>query len=1093
MMLLPLIAATLCHAQAPFTFDAGTEPLLLQHPTMNATEIVFQFADELWSVPRSGGEARRLTSGVGAERSPYFSPDGKWIAFTGEYDGNQDAYVMPAEGGPPKRLTAHPGADVALGWTRDGKSILFGSTMLANTDLPRLFTVPVTGGFPKPLPLPSGSMGCYSPDGSKIAYVPGIKWETAWKRYRGGQTYSIFVANLADSKVKEIPKENTNDEQPVWVGNKIYYMSDKRGPVGLYSYNTDTGNEKEEIKGEGFDIKSVTAGPGGLVYEKLGSLWTYNPDTKQSQRVPVTIHGDFPGTRAEFKTLQAVSGASLSPNGIRVAVASRGWVLTAPAKKGDIHLLDEKQGVHREGPAWSPDGRTVAYITDVNDRQQLGLWDLSTAKEKTLDLGETPGFYYSPVWSPDSSMVAYRDNKTQLWIVNVKTGVNTKVDTTIYNNPRHTETPAWSPDSKWITWARDLENHYNAIFVYNVDTAKKTCITDGFADADSPIFDKGGKMLYFYASTNIGQSSSWLDLSSLNSVNPVSSVYAVVLKKDDPNPLQPESDEEAAKPDAPAAAPAPAKADAPKAPAKPEAPKFGIDLDGIESRIIALPIPAAVHLGLVPATSGSFLIMSMPPLADALRRPGPPSVGKFSFADRKYTPFYVGGTVIDTSADGSKALVSAGPTVAIVSTAMPVSPGEGLVDLSSTQVKIDPKIEWARMYHEVWRNERLLFYSPTANGISIDEMERRYEPFVKNICSRNDLNYLFIDMLGELCVGHEFPGGGDIPSAKQVPGGLLGADYDFENNRYKIARIYDGERWNPGLYAPLAQPGINAKAGEFLLAIDGKDLAESTDVYEALEGKAGKQVKIKLGPKADGTGSREVTVVPVASEFGLRQRAWEEDNRRYVNKMTNGRGGYVHVPDTAQGGWEAFNRYYYSQVGKDGIVVDERFNHGGLINDFMIHEMKKPLDAVFAPRYGKEWPTPGSAIYGPKVMIINQFAGSGGDMFPWLFRQDKVGPIIGKRTWGGLIAAFGFQTIDGGAINSPDNAFYNPWTHTWDVENWGVSPDIDVDLDPYLWRQGHDAQLDKAIEELNKRLADYKPLDSKHPPYPDRTKLGVRY
>jgi len=769
--------------------------------------------------------------------------------------------------------------------------------------------------------------------------------------------------------------------------------------------------------------------------------------------------------------------------------------MTAPASKGDIHLLDDTQGVHRREPAWSPDGKTVAYISDANDKQQLALWDLATSKERMLDLGETPGFYYSPVWSPDSTKIAYRDNKTQLWMVDVKSGVNTKVDATIYNNPRHIVTPNWSPDSKWITWARDLDNHYNAVFVYNVDTGKKTQITDGFADADSPIFDKGGKYLYFFASTNVGQASSWLDLSSLNSVNRVSSVYAIVLKKDEPNPLQPESDEEAAKaeekPAGPPATPAPA-APAKPAPAKPEPAKNLVDLDGIEQRIITLPLPAAVYVGLTPATSGSFLTMSMSPVADALRPAGLPSIGKFSFSDRKFTPFGRG-VVGGVSNDGSKALIALGLSLSIVSTAMPSPPGTGMVDLSSMQVKIDPKVEWARMYHEVWRNERLLFYSPTINGLNVDEMERRYQPFIKNVCSRSDLNYLFIDMLGELCVGHEFPGGGDIAGARYVPGGLLGADFTFENSRYKLARIYDGERWNPGLYAPLAQPGVNAKVGEFLLEIDGKDLTDSTDVYETLEGKAGKQVKIKLGPTADGKGSREVTVVPVASEFGLRQRAWEEDNRRYVSKMTNGRGGYVHVPDTEQGGWEAFNRYYYAQVGKDGIVVDERFNHGGLINDFMIHEMKKPLDAVFAPRYGKEWPTPGSAIYGPKVMLINQFSGSGGDMFPWLFRQDKVGPIIGKRTWGGLIAAFGFQTIDGGSINSPDDAFYNPWNGTWDVENWGVSPDMDVELDPYLWRQGHDSQLDKGIEELNKRLADYKPLKSQHPAYPDRTKLGVRY
>ena len=1084
---------------------------------MNANQIVFEFADDLWSVPRSGGRAERLTSAPGEESNPFFSPDGKWVAFSGDYDGNVDVYVVPAEGGVPKRLTAHPAPDTVVGWTPDSKDVVFSSPMLANTDLPRLFTVPISGGFPKPLPLPSGTMASFSPDGQKLAYVPGIKWEDAWKRYRGGQTYPIWIANMADSKVKEIPRENTNDEQPAWVGQKIFYMSDKHGPVGIYSYDTMTGNIKEEVKGEGFDVKSLTAGPGGIVYEKLGSINILDLDNRQSHRVPVEIHGDFPEVRTEFKDLNRdFDGAAISPSGVRVAVEARGWVLTAPASKGDVHLLDDVQGVHRRSPAWSPDGRTIAYITEVHKKQQLALWDVAKAKETTLDLGDEPGFYDNLVWSPDSQKVDYTDNKRSYWFIDVKSGKNTKFDTTIFNNPRRPLQATWSPDSKWLTWTRDLENHLDAVFVYSLESAKVTQITDAFADAGSPIFDRGGKMLYFFASTNAGQGTSWLDLSSFNALNEVSSVYAVVLRKSDPNPLEPESDEEKPKEEAPTPkseptppvtppkAPSSQPTNAPKPkeggqpasqemPKKPEKPAFTIDLDNIESRIIALPCPTGSYRGLEPGPANTFFAIIDSPRPTATS-PSRASIGKFSFDDRKFTPWISGPIGIQTTPDGSKALLFTGGSLAIVPTmGPPPQPGQGSVDLSGLKVKIDPKVEWENMYHEVWRNERMLFYSPTINGLNVDEVEKRYEPFLKNIASRDDLNYLFIDMLGELCVGHEFPGGGDTQRGPFVPGGLLDADYEFSGDRYKITRVYTGERWNPNLYAPLAQPGVNAKAGEYLLAIDGKDLTTSTDVYEALEGKAGKQVRIKLGSKPDGSDAREVVVVPVGNEFGLRSRAWEEDNRRYVEKMTNGRGGYVHVPDTAQGGWTAFNRYYYAEVGKDGIVVDERFNHGGLINDFMIREMQKPLDALFAPRYGREWPTPGSAIYGPKVMIANQFAGSGGDMFPWLFRHEKVGPIIGKRTWGGLIAAFGFQLADGGSINSPDIAFYNPWTEKWDVENWGVPPDIEVELDPYQWRQGHDAQLDRAIEELNKRLANYHAPTFKHPPYPDRTKVDIRY
>jgi tricorn protease len=1075
MLLLPMLLAV----QGNPAFDPGPNPLLMQHPTMNETHIVFQFANDLWSVPKAGGDAVRLTSSRGVEASPFFSPDGKSIAFSGEMDGNFDVYTVPSGGGVPKRLTADPAADLVAGWSPDGKSVVFASELLSNTDLPRLFTVSAGGGYPKSLPLPSGTMASFSPDGKKLAYVPGIKWEQAWKRYRGGQTYYIWIADMTDSKVKAIPRDNTNDEQPAWLGNKVFFMSDKRGPVGLYSYDTTSGKVTEEIAGSGFDIKSISAGPGGIVYEKLGSIHIYDPQTKKSSKVPIEIHADFPEVRPQFKDLQQnLSGASISPSGARLAVSARGWVMTVPASKGDARLLDETQGIHRRDPAWSPDGKTVAYITDVNNKQQLALYDLATSKERLLELGESPAYYYAPNWSADNSKIVYTDNRNSIWFVDVKTGKNTKVDSTIYNNPRYGLSPRWSPDSKWLTWSRDLENHLNAIFVYNTETGAKTQVTDGLADARDAIFDRDGKHLYFYASTNVGQGTSWLDLSSFNSQNPTSSVYAVVLRKDLPNPLHPESDEE--KPKETPAGP----------PAKQEEPKFNIDVDGIEYRIISLPIPNGQYVSLEPGPAGSFFA-----LARAGGGPfgGPTNIGKFSFSDRKFTPFAQGASGIQTTPDGSKALLVRGNSFSIVPTAAPPQPGQGGVDLSGLRVKIEPLVEWRRMFHEIWRNEKMLFYSPTTNGIDCDEMDKRYEPFLKNIYSRDDLNYLFIDMLGELCVGHMFPGGGDTPSAGQrVGGGLLGADYSFENGRYKLTRIYDGERWNPGLYAPLAQPGINAKPGEYLLAIDGKDLTDSMDVYESLENKAGKQVRIKLGPSANGVGAREVIVVPVGNEFGLRQRAWAEDNRRYVEKATGGRAGYVHVPDTGFGGWTEFNRYYYAQVGKDGVVIDERFNHGGLINDFMIREMQKPLDALFAPRYGKDWPTPGSSIYGPKVMLINQFAGSGGDMFPWLFRHQKVGKLVGKRTWGGLIAAFGFVLPDGGQINSPDIAFYNPHTNSWEVENWGVAPDIDVELDPYLWRQGRDSQLEKAVEQLNKELAAYKPPKYQRPAYPDRTKI-VRY
>ncbi|MBI1333656.1 MAG: protease [Armatimonadetes bacterium] len=1082
----PLPFFALLAAGRQSAFDPGPNPLLMQHPTMNATTIVFSFAGDLWSVPRTGGDAKRLTSAPGIETYPYFSPDGSTIAFTGQYNGNTDVFTVPVEGGVPKRLTYHPGGEQVQGWTPDGKSIIFASNMLSNTDAPQLFTISKDGGVPQMLPFPMGTMASFSEDGKQLAYVPGFKWQDAWKRYRGGQAYSIWIGQMSDSKVYEIPRKGWNDFQPMWIGDKVYFLTDPKGPVGLSSFDLKSKRVTDEIPGEGFDIKSASAGPGAIVYEKLGSLNLFDLKTKQTTRLNINIRGDFPEVRSQFKDLRGdMTGGSISPSGKRAVLAARGWVMTVPASKGDIHQIDDKQGVHRRDPAWSPDGKTISYISDESGHQQMAFYDAATEKVKLVDLGDSPAYYYgsgASYWSPDSKKIAYYDNRNKLWILDVESGKSTFVDQTTYTDPNVNLVARWSPDSKWITWARDLDSHMQAVFVFSLDSGKKTQITDGLSMAKSPIFDRDGKHLYFFASTNAGPGTSWLDMSSMTSPVLLSSMYCVVLRNDLPNPLQPESDEEVVKTPPP-------PADGDKKDEKPAKPEFTIDLDNIERRIISLPMPTMEYQGLEPGPAGSFFALATPPHVNPQAGSPISTITKWSFADRKATPFGSGRTMT-TTPDGSKALVMGLGGASIVSTAAPMQPGAGTLDLDDMKVKIDPKAEWKSIFNEIWTNEPILFYAANLHGINAEQMRARYAPFVENVASRADLNYLFTDMLGEISIGHMWARGGDIPGVSGTPGGLLGADFVFEDGKYRIKRVYDGERWNPGLYAPLAQPGVNAKAGEYVLAIDGKDLQDSNDIYEMLEGKAGKQVKVKIGPNPNGDGSREVTVVPVASEFALRSRAWEEDNRRYVEKMTKGRAGYVHVPDTGSGGWTSFIRYYYAQSDKDGIVVDERFNHGGLIADYLVYEMAKELDGAFTPRDGKDWPTPGSTIYGPKVMLANQFSGSGGDMFPWLFKHKKIGPLVGKRTWGGLVAAFGFPTVDGGEINSPNCAFYNVAENRWDVEGHGVDPDFDVELDPYLWRQGKDAQLEKAIEEINKALAKYQRPILHRPPNPDKSKIG---
>ncbi len=1043
---------------------------------MNGSVIVFAFGGDLWSVSRAGGAANRLTSSPGTESAPFLSPDGSTIAFTGEYDGNVDVYTMPVKGGEPKRLTYHPMGDSPRGWSADGKSVLFVSAMLSNTDLPRLFSVSVNGGLPKALPLPSGSTGSYSPDGSKIAYDPGMIWQAAWKRYRGGQTSRIWMANLSDSSVAEIPRKNSNDTNPMWVGSKIYFLSDRNGPIALYCYDTVSKQTTSVVKNDGFDFKSASVGPGGIVIEQLGGLKLYSFDSGKVEEVSVSIAGDFPEVRPQYKSLAAsIASASISPNGARAVFEARGEVITVPAAKGDIRNMTNSSGVADRSPAWSPDGLSIAYLSDAGGEYKLIVRPANGPGEpKSYELGQGKAFYYHPIWSPDSKKLSYTDNHHQIWILDLASGKNTKVDETPYENPTLQMNPVWSPDSKWITYHRDLDSHMTGVYLYSLESGKATQLTDGLSDAKDPVFDLGGKYLYFTASTNTATGTGWLDLTTYRSINKTSAVYAVVLRNDLPSPLAPESDEE--------------KAAAAAAPPSPAPPGFRIDLDGIDQRIIALPMPSLNYANLFAGSPGSFFVLEVGPLATITSAPRV-TLWKFDLATKAPMPFAANVNLVDVAPNGQKMLIAAGGSISIVGTQAPPAPGQGALNIASMSTKVDPKAEWKQMFHEILRIERDFFYDPNLHGVNLKALETKYEPFLDGLVTRASFNYLMEDMLGEFCIGHMNVGGGDMPSVVGVPGGLLGADYTLTNGRYRFERVYNGENWNPGLRAPLTQPGVNVKAGEYILAINGKNFTDKDDIYAELEGKADKQIKLKVGPTPDGVGSREVTVVPTQSDRALRVLAWREDNRRTVEKLSGGKLGYMHIPDTNIGGWTNFNRYYYAQLDKQGMVVDERFNHGGQVDDFMTESMIRPLRSMWTTRYGKDSASPLATIYGPKALIINAYAGSGGDYFPWVFRQAKAGPIIGERTWGGLVGILAFPTlIDGGSVTAPNIAFYNP-NGTWEVENHGTDPDIEVVLDPALWRKGHDPQLERAVAEVMKLLEKAPKSTIKKPAYPNKTKI----
>jgi tricorn protease len=1060
LILFVLLAVSVCSAQAE-------KPTLFQKPALSKSQIAFVYAGDLWLVGREGGTAERLTTGIGIETDPFFSPDGSMIAFTGEYDGNTDVFVVPATGGVPKRLTYHPGVDVVAGWTPDGKNILFRSVRNSYSGFSRLFTVAVDGVFPTELPLPMAYAGSYSADGARLAYVPLPPAFQIWKRYRGGRASWIWVAKLSDSSVERIPRENSNDFNPLWVGNKIYFLSDRSGTVTLYAYDTSSKKVSQVIDNKGLDIKSASAGPGGIVYEQFGSLYFYDLASGSPRALKISLAGDLPGVRPRFeKAASRILNAAISPAGARAVFEARGDILTVPAEKGDVRNLTKSSGVADRDPAWSPDGKWIACFSDDSGEYALHLLPQSGEGEvKTIDLGKPPSFFYSPVWSPDSKKIAFHDKRLNLWYVEVEKGTPVKVDTDLYDHPQRSLDPAWAPDSKWITYTKRLRSQFHAVFVYSLENGKATQITDGLSDARYPVWDKNGKYLYFAASTDYGTSTGWLDMSSYNRL--VSrSVYVVVLKKDLPSPLAPESDEEKA----PEAKPEEKKEPAAKPEEKPkekgkEAVSVAIDFDNISQRILALPIPARPYGALFAGRTGVLFLLEGQPLV------GFPFQGftlqKFELEKRKVEKVLDNVMAFDLSFNGEKMLYRLGQDRWFISgTAQPPKPGEGQLKTDQMEVRVDPRAEWKQMFHEVWRMERDFLYDPGAHGLDLAAAEKKYAPYLDSVAHRADLSYLFYEMLGNLVLGHTYVQGGDLPQPPRVTGGLLGADYKVENGRYRFARVFNGENWNPQLRAPLTQPGVNVVAGDYLLAVNGRDLRAADNLYSFFEATAGKSVTLKVGPNPDGKDAREVTVVPVESEFALRNLAWIEDNRRKVDQLSGGRLAYVYLPNTGGPGYINFNRYYFSQVGREGAVIDERFNGGGSVADYMIDYLKRPLLSYWHTREGEDFPTPFASIFGPKAMLINEFAGSGGDFLPWAFRKSQIGPLIGKRTWGGLVGIYDYpQLIDGGFVTAPRLAFWNP-NGTWDVENNGVAPDIEVEQDPKAMREGHDPQLEKAVDWL---------------------------
>jgi tricorn protease len=1059
---------------------------LLSQPAISAKHIAFIYADDLWVADLDGRNVRRLTTDIGIESLPVFAPDGQTIAFSAQYDGNTDVYTIPVAGGAPTRLTWHPGADLVRGFTPDGKAVLFSSARHVFTNrYAQLFTVPLTGGMPSQLPIPHGVEASFSPDGEFIAYTPLSDRSQQWKHYRGGTHSRIWIYRRKDHQVEQIPQPESrcNDLNPQWLGDSVYFRSDRAGEYNVFAYDTKAKKVRQLTQHSDFPVLHLGAGGGRLIYEQAGYLHLLEPTaTGNGTRLKIGVATDLVEARPRFvKGGKYIRHAAISPSGKRAVFEFRGEIVTVPAEKGDPRNLTETPGVHERSPTWSPDARSVAYFSDEGGEYKLHVRAADGQGKARVYPLLGAGFYEDPVWSPDSKKLAYVDNSQSLYWIDLENGQAKKIASEPHYGPAALRSlrAAWSPDSQWIAYSLGNKTGYHRVFAYDVAGNRSRPITDGLGDATNPVFDAGGKYLYFFASTDAGPVNQWFAQSN-SDMRSQRSIYVAVLRKGQPSPLARESDEEK---------PADDKATKPKE-EKPKQEPVAIDFEGIDQRILALPIPAGAFSRLQVGPAGQLYYLEAP-VAPRRGEDGgrAASLQRFDLAKRKSEQAMADVSDYHLTADGKKALIFTAPeSWSIVELTGAPAAGKGKLRIDAIEVRIDPRAEWHQIFDEAWRINRDYFYDPGMHGADWPAIRRKYAAFLPHLATRGDLDRVIRWMLSELAVGHSFLMPGErLYERKTVPGGLLGADFEVANGRYRFKKVYGGLNWSPELRSPLTVPGVDVKAGDYLLAVRGIDLKPPTEIYSLFENTANKSITLTVGPNADGKDSRTVTVEPLASEDGLRNRDWVEGNLKRVHDASGGRVAYVYVPNTAALGHAYFKRYFFPQADKQAVIVDERFNGGGQVADYYIDHLRRPFTAMWATRYGADLKTPGAAIHGPKVMLIDETAGSGGDLLPWMFRQNKLGPLVGKRTWGGLVGILGFPVLmDGGYVTAPNLAI---WTEAgFVVENEGVAPDVEVEQKPADVIAGKDPQLEKAIEIVLKELEKNPPKEPVRPPFPTRAK-----
>lgn len=1077
---------------------SAAESRLMRQPDIHGSTIVFVYGGDLWTVERTGGTARRLTTDVGIEQYPAFAPDGRSVAFTAEYDGNPDLFVIPASGGEARRITWHPDGDRVAAWYPDGRDLLIRTGRTNSTyRLSTFHRQPADGGFAVPVPPPVAGPACFSPDGRRLAFNSPTTETRTWKRYKGGLAADVYIYDFATNGTEKITDWVGSDEFPMWFNDTIYFGSDRvGGRMNLWAYDLKTKATRQVTKFDTYDVKFPSIGPDAIVFENGGALYVLDLPSEKLTPIVVDVPSDRAATRGEYRAVaDAVQGFSLSPSAKRVAVEARGDIFTVPAKKGTFRNLTDSPGVREKDPSWSPDGRTVAYWSDRTGEYELYLrnQDGSGVERKVTSLGA--GYRFDIAWSPDSKRLAWSDQTGTLYHAAVADGRPVRVAKGEEGDIREY---AWSPDSKWMAYTTFGSNGYGSIHLYDVKSGRSTWVSGGTTPDSDPTFDPEGKYLYFASARHFAPRLGGFDDGTWIFPNPVG-LFAVTLAADGASPVQPESDEETGaeagesgdgKGDGAGKGAKGGKGGKEKDAAAEDAVKpVTVDLEGISDRVVELPVDPGEYFALRGAGGKLFFLAR-----DAAAVPGEdgPTGADLKFYDlkeRETKDVISGLRGYDLSGDGSKLLVLPAAGGAAIVDAAPDQKADEKLALDALRAFVNPMAEWKQMFAEGWRLERDFFYDPGMHGLDWQEMRRRYEPLVAHAAHRADLNYVIGELISELNCSHAYVGGGEYPDVPHVSVGLLGAAYtlDAASGRYRFQKIYRKSEWNEDVVAPLAAPGIRVAEGDYLLRVDGRDLRAPEDVYAAFVGTARRPTTITVNSRPDTTGARTYTVTPLANDYELRYLDWVEGNRKAVSDATGGRVGYMHVPDTAFRGIVEFSRAFYAQNGKDGLIVDGRYNSGGFIPSGMVEMLaRKPLSR-WARREYRDFKTPSAGIHGPKVCLTNEYAGSGGDALPYYFRIHGLGPIIGRRSWGGLVGiSRDLSLIDGGSVTMPDFGMFN-LKGEWDVENHGIDPDIEVFQDFGAVVGGRDPQLEKAIEVIREQLSRMPP-PAKQPAFPDRSK-----